>query len=139
MWAAGTLEVSITPDVRPSVIPKSAVRVLVAEYLLTALDDDVVVDRFVLRQAGLSAPSDIERIWAETQNFQRTLRSSVQTNGSAELRWRQPVRIVEGELLRVRVLANLDTQKSGRTLRFDLYGIGTDADAITLAAPKAVR
>lgn len=139
VFAVGTLEVDIGPDPISRVVPRSAVRVPVVKLALRAGESDVVVDTLVLRQSGLSTVGDVGRMWAETDRYQRTMRSHVQTDGTVTLRWRNPVRVAAGETVRVRVLANLNFKKSGRTLRFDVIEIGTDADQVIRVAPRADR
>ena len=123
-FAAGTLRVLSTPF--EGIVPTNGINIPFLSLRLTAGGPDVSISQIDVRLTGLSSFDDIESVRA-TAGFKRSMKSSVQHDGIARLRFRRPLVIPEGITQEVIITANLDIQGGGRTIGFVLEHIETDS------------
>ncbi len=117
-------------DIPQSVLPSNAIRVPIAEYQFFAKDEPVEITGLEMLRTGLSSNENFGNVWAETDYFERSLRTRFQYDDMAHIKFRQPIVIYPGESRQVIVFVNIEEMQYGRTAQFHLTGLWTDAEGL---------
>ena len=128
-FAAGSLQIGIE-EIHHKVLPSNAIRVPIAEFQFTANREPIEISGLEIIREGLSANNNFGSVWAETDYFQRSLRTRFQYDDTAKMKFRSPLLIYPGETRTILVFVNIEEMQYGRTAQFHLNGLWTDAEDI---------
>lgn len=93
-------------------VPSNAVRLPLIRITI-APDEDLSVSEIHLRRNGLSSAADFDRIWIESEDYHRSLRTNFQTDDRGLVRFRSPVFIPKDTVKRFIVYGNLNFSAGG--------------------------
>lgn len=111
----------------PSVVPRNAVRLPMYKFEVKAVDEDMQVSEVMFRHGGLSYTRDFGRLWLESNRYERSLRSSIDTDGVLRVKFWRPLIIDEGEGRMFTLYGNLNMQNGqGRSFSFGLVELAAD-------------
>ncbi len=138
VFSAGTLNISYIQNNSQKVVPRNAVRLPLAHINFLAEEEDVLVGDIIFLLQGMSSPKDFGRMWIETDSFQRSRRTSVQTDGTVIFRFPTPVLLEKNKRKDITLYGNLKISApgTGRTFSFVPFALETDASKITLDIPE---
>ena len=141
VFAEGTIEITPMETNMNRVVPRNAVRLPLSRVQLKAGDSDVFVSGMEFVLQGFSAPSDFGRVWIETSRFQRSRRTSVQTDNTLIFRFSSPILLEKNKLETITLYGNLKMKSpgTGRYFSFSPSAIESDATRVTLGIQTAAR
>jgi hypothetical protein len=106
-----------------SAIPKNAVGVSLLEITVNAQKDDLFLSEIWIKANGMVSADDFERVWAETDDYQKSLRTGFFNDNRARLRFLTPVFIPANTSQNINILVSLDADTGGRSFNLALEEI----------------
>ncbi len=105
-----------------SAIPKNAVRLPMLEITVDAKTDLFLSDIWI-KASGMASADDFDSIWAETDDYYRSMRTGFFNDNQAKIRFFTPVFIPAGTSKKIEILVNLDVENTGRSFGLSLEKI----------------
>jgi len=112
--STGTLTVSLSAATAASAsVPKNGSRVPFVSVNVTAGATAATVDTLMVKRAGLSAYTDLTRVWAEKDGIRVSSQQTVNSNDEATLNFSPVLTIPAGQSVKLDIVASLSDLGTG--------------------------
>jgi len=123
-----------------SAVPKNAVRLTLLEITVNA-KENIFLSELWLQANGMVSSKDFGSVWAETDDYQKSMKARFLTDNRARIKFRNSIFIPAGTSKNISILVNLEADTGGRSFSITLEKLlfGDVVSGLTKLSPSILR